>query len=203
MFPQTEIDNFRKYWKRRRPGRSTAVHYSSDATIFFKWAQGQSPESVTVRGCGPIRGVATRSGSRPRNHHASGARRAEVLRLLGLCPRPGLAESGHPASTLCGARLSAPRDVTEEVDRASFQRDREPSARSGSLYPDATCWFAGRRSGPSLRLTEIELARDHHPHLPVCRAKANGSASSISLPQPYTCRNTWRLDWPIQASGCF
>ncbi len=34
MFPQIEIDDFRKYWRLRRPGHSTAVHYSSDVTIF-------------------------------------------------------------------------------------------------------------------------------------------------------------------------
>ncbi len=33
MFPQTEIDDFRKYWRLRRPGRSTAVHDSSDVRI--------------------------------------------------------------------------------------------------------------------------------------------------------------------------
>lgn len=48
MFPQSEINDFRKYWLRRKPGSSTAVHYSSDVTIFFQWAQGRAPESVTV-----------------------------------------------------------------------------------------------------------------------------------------------------------
>jgi putative nucleotidyltransferase with HDIG domain len=48
MFPKQQIDGFEKYWRRRKPGSSTAVHYSSDVRIFFKWALGQSPESITV-----------------------------------------------------------------------------------------------------------------------------------------------------------
>jgi len=47
MFPKSHIDGFEKYWRRRKPGTSTAVHYSSDVRIFFKWAN-VSPETVTV-----------------------------------------------------------------------------------------------------------------------------------------------------------
>ncbi len=52
MFPKQQIDGFEKYWRRRKPGSSTAVHYSSDVRIFFKWAQEQPPESITVHGRG-------------------------------------------------------------------------------------------------------------------------------------------------------
>ncbi len=48
MFPESEIDGFRKYWRRRKPGSSTAIHYSSDVRIFFRWAEGYSPDAVTV-----------------------------------------------------------------------------------------------------------------------------------------------------------
>jgi site-specific recombinase XerD len=48
MIPQKQIDGFEKYWRRRKPGTSTAVHYSSDVRIFFKWATGRSPETITV-----------------------------------------------------------------------------------------------------------------------------------------------------------
>jgi site-specific recombinase XerD len=48
LFPQSEIDDFRKYWRRRKPGSSTAVHYTSDVRIFFKWIEGRSPEAITV-----------------------------------------------------------------------------------------------------------------------------------------------------------
>lgn len=48
MFPKEEIDGFEKYWRRRKPGKSTALHYASDARIFFKWANGYGPEDITV-----------------------------------------------------------------------------------------------------------------------------------------------------------
>jgi hypothetical protein len=33
MFPKQEIDGFEKYWRRRKPGSSPAVHYASDVRI--------------------------------------------------------------------------------------------------------------------------------------------------------------------------
>ena len=48
MFPQQHIDGFEKYWRRRKPGTSTAVQYASDVRIFFKWAIDLSPETITV-----------------------------------------------------------------------------------------------------------------------------------------------------------
>jgi len=48
MFPQKNIEGFEQYWRRRKPGSSTAVHYASDVRIFFKWATGRSPETITA-----------------------------------------------------------------------------------------------------------------------------------------------------------
>ena len=48
MFPKEQIDGFEKYWRRRKPGSSTALHYASDVRIFFKWAESQPPEAITV-----------------------------------------------------------------------------------------------------------------------------------------------------------
>jgi hypothetical protein len=48
MFPKHQIDGFEKYWRRRKPGSSTALHYASDIRIFFRWAGGQPPEAITV-----------------------------------------------------------------------------------------------------------------------------------------------------------
>jgi site-specific recombinase XerD len=48
MFPQKHIEGFEKYWRRRKPGTSTAVHYTSDVRIFFKWAIDLSPDTITV-----------------------------------------------------------------------------------------------------------------------------------------------------------
>jgi site-specific recombinase XerD len=48
MFPKDDIDGFEKYWRRRKPGKSTALHYASDVRIFFGWANGYEPEDITV-----------------------------------------------------------------------------------------------------------------------------------------------------------
>jgi site-specific recombinase XerD len=47
LFPQQDIDGFARYWRRRRPGSSTALHYTSDVTIFFQWVQ-LAPAAITV-----------------------------------------------------------------------------------------------------------------------------------------------------------
>jgi len=47
VYPQEEIGGFEQYWRRRKPGRSTALHYRSDVNIFFRWAQ-LSPAAITV-----------------------------------------------------------------------------------------------------------------------------------------------------------
>ncbi len=48
MYPATAIDDFEKYWHRRKPGTSTALHYSSDVRIFFVWAKDRSPDAITA-----------------------------------------------------------------------------------------------------------------------------------------------------------
>ena len=48
MFPQEQIDGFEKYWRRRKPTSSTSVYYASDVRIFFQWAQGSAPVSISV-----------------------------------------------------------------------------------------------------------------------------------------------------------
>ena len=45
---QTGDRCFEKYWRRRKPGSSTAVHYASDVRIFFKSLNRRTPESITV-----------------------------------------------------------------------------------------------------------------------------------------------------------
>lgn len=49
MFPKQEIDGFEKYWRRRKPGSSTAVHYASDVCIFFKWHNGKMLATIRRR----------------------------------------------------------------------------------------------------------------------------------------------------------
>jgi len=48
MFLEEQISSFEKYWRRRKPTSSTALHYASDVRIFFRWAQGLTPEAITV-----------------------------------------------------------------------------------------------------------------------------------------------------------
>ncbi len=43
----TSIEGFEQYWHRRKPGTSTALHYSSDVRIFFTWAKDRSPDALT------------------------------------------------------------------------------------------------------------------------------------------------------------
>jgi site-specific recombinase XerD len=48
MSLEEQVSRFEKYWRRRKPTSSTAAHYSSDVRIFFRWAQGSAPESITI-----------------------------------------------------------------------------------------------------------------------------------------------------------
>jgi integrase/recombinase XerD len=48
MLLSSSIEEFERYWRRRKPGTSTALHYSSDVRIFFTWAQHCSPDTVSV-----------------------------------------------------------------------------------------------------------------------------------------------------------
>jgi site-specific recombinase XerD len=47
MYPADSIAEFEKYWRRRKPGTSTALHYSSDVRLFFTWAKDRSPDAIT------------------------------------------------------------------------------------------------------------------------------------------------------------
>ena len=48
MFLQHAIEQFQQYWRRRRPGTSTAIHYGSDVRIFFHWALDRPPDDIGV-----------------------------------------------------------------------------------------------------------------------------------------------------------
>ncbi len=47
MFPEQEIAGYERYWRRRKPGSSTVVHYGSDVRIFFKWINGKQPTAIS------------------------------------------------------------------------------------------------------------------------------------------------------------
>lgn len=164
MFPETEIDNFRKYWRRRRPGRSTAVHYSSDVTIFFKWAQGHSPESVTARDVDRFVEWQHSLGRAP----ATITRRLIAVRMFydywAYAHDQPLRNPVMPHRHYVARGYPLPRDVTEEVIERLF-------AAIGNHLRDRTLFtlmlHAGLRVGEvaQLRVTGIELASDQTPHL--------------------------------------
>jgi site-specific recombinase XerC len=43
-----EVDRFNKWLRRKSPHTTTAVHYTSDVQLFFKWAN-QPPDAITLR----------------------------------------------------------------------------------------------------------------------------------------------------------
>ena len=48
MCPASDINGFERYWRRRKPGKTTAIHYASDVRIFFRWANGYTPEDINM-----------------------------------------------------------------------------------------------------------------------------------------------------------
>ena len=48
MLSKQEIDGFKKYWRRCKPGSSNVVHYPSNVRIFFKSLNGRTPESISL-----------------------------------------------------------------------------------------------------------------------------------------------------------
>jgi len=102
MFPKQQIDGFEKYWRRRKPGSSTAGHYSSDMRIFFKWALGQSPESITVHDVDWFIEWQQSLGRAPATvGQVAVDLPAYVLRLPGICLRRAGHQSGHSKAALC------------------------------------------------------------------------------------------------------
>jgi site-specific recombinase XerD len=43
-----EIERFLKFLRRKAPGASTCIHYTSDVKLFFAWL-GKAPAEVTLR----------------------------------------------------------------------------------------------------------------------------------------------------------
>ena len=48
VFPQEEIEGFRRYWRRRKPHTSTVLHYASDVTLFFEWVKDVAPREISI-----------------------------------------------------------------------------------------------------------------------------------------------------------
>jgi len=172
MFPQTDIDEFRRYWRRRKPGTSTALHYASDATIFFKWAVDMSPERVTVHDIDRFIEWQRGLGRRPTTIR----RRIVALRMFYdflayahdcEVPNPVI---GRRHYIDCGSPL--PRDVNDEVLQRLFAALKS-NLRDRTIF--TLMLHAGLRVGEvvNLSLADVELSSGRTPQL-----RLNGKGQS-------------------------
>jgi site-specific recombinase XerD len=164
MFPQTEIDGFRKYWRRRRPHSTTAVHYSSDVVIFFRWARERAPASITVHDVDRFIDWQHRLGRAP----ATITRRLIALRMfydyLAYTGEQPLASPVIPHRHYVSRGAPLPRDLSEEVVQKLFAAIGT-QARDRAMF--TLMLHAGLRVGEVARLAlaEIDLTGTRTPHL--------------------------------------
>lgn len=163
MYPQEEIDGFEQYWRRRKPGRSTAVHYRSDVNIFFRWAQ-QSPDAITVHHIDQFidwqRGLGRAS--------ATIQRRLIAIRMfydyLAYIQEEDVPNPIIPRRHYLARDRRLPRDVPDDVIAQLFKA-------MGSHLRDRTMFtlmlHAGLRVGElsQLRLSDVRLSTEHTPFL--------------------------------------
>ena len=165
MYPQEEIDGFERYWRRRKPGRSTAVHYRSDVNIFFQWAQ-QSPAAITVHHIDQFidwqRGLGRAS--------ATIQRRLIAIRMfydyLAYIQEEDVPNPIIPRRHYLARDRRLPRDVPDDVIGQLFKA-------IGSHLRDRTMFtlmlHAGLRVGELSRLRhcDVRLSDEHTPFLRV------------------------------------
>lgn len=166
MFPQEHIEGFEKYWRRRKPGTSTAVHYTSDVRIFFKWAIDHLPETITVHDVDRFIEWQQRIGRAP----ATIRRRLIALRmfydyLTYACdqeiPNPVI-----PRRHYISRGRQLPRSIPQNELELLF-------AAVGDHLRDRTIFtlmlHAGLRIGEviNLRLGDVYLCENRSPHLRV------------------------------------
>ena len=166
MFPETEIEDFRRYWRRRKPGSSTAVHYSSDVHIFFKWAEQRSPEAITVHNVDRFIVWQQSLGHAP----ATITRRLVAVRMfydfLAYARDQALANPivPHRHYLDCGRRL--PHNLTEEMVQHLFAAIGE-HPRDRAIF--TLMLHAGLRVGEvvELQVNQVHLTLGRTPHLRV------------------------------------
>jgi integrase/recombinase XerD len=166
MFPKQQIEGYEKYWRRRKPGSSTAVHYASDVRIFFNWLQGRLAASITVHDVDGFIEWQQSLGRAP----ATIRRRLIAIRmfydyLAYVCEKQGanpVIAQRHYVDQ--GRRL--PRDVRQEEVEKLF-------AAIGDHLRDYTIFtlmlHTGLRVGEvvKLRLGDVYLSENRTPHLRV------------------------------------
>ena len=163
MYPQEEIDGFERYWRRRKPGRSTAVHYRSDVNIFFRWAK-QLPAAITIHHIDQFIDWQRELGRAP----ATIQRRLVAIRMFydylayireDEVPNPVLPRRHY---ITLGRHL--PRDIPDDVVAKLFEA-------IGSHLRDRTMFtlmlHAGLRVGElcRLRASDVRLTREQMPFL--------------------------------------
>jgi site-specific recombinase XerD len=164
MFPLSEIEDFRKYWRRRKPSSSTAIHYSSDVHIFFKWAEGRSPDAVTVHDVDRFIVRQQSLGHAP----ATITRRLIALRMfydyLAYARDQAVENPVVPRRHYICSGRHLPRDLTEEVIQRLFGAIGE-HRRDRAIF--TLMLHAGLRVGEvaALELNQIDVATRRTPHL--------------------------------------
>jgi integrase/recombinase XerD len=163
VYPQEEIDGFEQYWRRRKPGRSTALHYRSDVNIFFRWAQ-LPPAAITVHHIDQFIDWQRELG----RASATIQRRLMAIRMFydylayireEDVPNPVVPRRHYLA---LGRRL--PRDVTDDVIAQLFTAIG-PHLRDRTMF--TLMLHAGLRVGElsQLRVSDVRLADEHTPFL--------------------------------------
>lgn len=163
MYPQEEIDGFERYWRRRKPGRSTAVHYRSDVNIFFRWSK-QSPAAITVHHIDQFIDWQRELGRAP----ATIQRRLVAIRMfydyLAYIREKDVPNPVLPRRHYITLGRHLPRDIPDEVIAKLFEA-------IGSHLRDRTMFtlmlHAGLRVGElcHLRVSDVRLTRQQMPFL--------------------------------------
>ena len=166
MFPKQQIDSFEKYWRRRKPGSSTALHYASDVRIFFKWAEGKSPEAITVHDVDEFIGWQQDLG----RAQATIRRRLIALRMfydyLAYICEEGVTNPVITQRHYIDQGHRLPRDIRQSEIEKIF-------TAIGNHLRDRTIFtlmlHTGMRVGEvvNLRLADVYLAESRPPHLRV------------------------------------
>jgi integrase/recombinase XerD len=166
VFPQTEIDGFRRYWRRRKPQSSTALHYTSDVTIFFEWVGEIAPAAITVHQIDQFIDWQRNLGRKP----STIRRRVIALRMffdyLAYAEDRELVNPVQPRRHYVANADPLPRDLTDEVVQQLF-------VAIGDHLRDRTIFtlmlHAGLRVGEvvNLRVTDLFLKVDRPSRLRV------------------------------------
>ena len=166
MFHRQPVDGFEKYWRRRKPGSSTALHYASDIRIFFKWAECHSPETITVHDVDEFIGWQQDLG----RAQATIRRRLIALRMfydyLAYVCEEGVANPVITQRHYIDQCRRLPRDIRQNEIEKLF-------AAIGDHLRDRTIFtlmlHTGMRVGEvvNLRLADTYLSENRPPHLRV------------------------------------